>query len=320
MATPVNVFTSYDAVGAKEDVSKKIENVDPEDTPFYSTCKKVSITNKLHSWQTDTYRGAATNAHVEGSDTNATARTATVMLTNYAQILKEGLSIPDSDESTDKYGRGKEIVYQTMKTTQELKFDLETALFANQAKSAGSGASARYMAGVPTWLATNTTNAGTNGSDPTGDGSDARTDGDDQSALSQSDMETVLQNIWSNSGKRNVTAYMSAFNMTKALTFTGNNNQRATIQASESRNKVVNAIDILITPWGNVEFVMSRYHRAKDVPILADDMWCLGVKRAWTATTLAKTGDATNRQVVGEYTLISKNEKASGLVADTTTS
>lgn len=319
MSTPVNVFTSYDAVGAKEDVSNKIENVDPDDTPFVSTCKKVDISNKLHQWQTDTLRPSATNAHVEGSDTTATARTATVMLNNYAQILKEGLSIPDSDASTDKYGRGKEIVYQTMKTTKELKLDLEKACFANQAKDAGSSSSARYFAGVPTWIATNTANVGGGGSDPTGDGSDVRVDGS-TTALTQTDLETVLQGIWSNAGKRNVTAYMSAFNMTKALTFTGNNNQRATIQASETRNKVVNVIDILITPWGNVDFVMSREHRQTDVPVLADDMWCLGVKRAWTATTLAKTGDATNRQVVGEYTLISKNEKASGLVADTTTS
>lgn len=319
MATPVNVFTSYDAVGAKEDVSNKIENVDPDETPFISTCKKVSIKNKLHEWQTDTLRSSAANAHVEGSDTTATARTATVMLNNYTQILKEGLSIPDSDASTDKYGRGKEIVYQTMKTTKELKLDLEKAAFANTAKSAGSGSTARYMAGVPTWISTNTANVGGGGSDPTGDGSDTRTDGS-TTALAQADLESVLQGIWENSGKRNVTAYMSAFNMTKALTFTGNNNQRATIQASESRNKVVNAIDILITPWGNVEFVMSREHRSTDVPVLADNMWCLGVKRPWTATTLAKTGDATNRQVVGEYTLISKNEKASGLVADTTTS
>lgn len=319
MATPVNIFTAYDAVGAKEDVSAKIENVDPDETPFISTCKKETVKNKLHEWQTDTLRSSAANAHVEGSDTSATARTATVMLNNYTQILKEGLSIPDSDASTDKYGRGKEIVYQTMKTTKELKLDLEKAAFANTAKAAGSGASARYLAGVPTWIATNTANVGGGGSDPTGDGSDVRTDGS-TTALAQADLESVLQGIWENSGKRNTTAYMSAFNMTKALTFTGNNNQRATIQASESRNKVVNAIDILITPWGNVEFVMSREHRSTDVPVLADNMWCLGVKRPWTATTLAKTGDATNRQVVGEYTLICKNEKASGLVADTTTS
>jgi hypothetical protein len=50
------------------------------------------------------------------------------------------------------------------------------------------------------------------------------------------------------------------------------------------------------------------------------DMWACGVLRPTKNTELAKTGDSTKRQVLTELTLISKNEAASGLVADCTTS
>ena len=49
-------------------------------------------------------------------------------------------------------------------------------------------------------------------------------------------------------------------------------------------------------------------------------MFCAAVLRPTKNTELAKTGDNTTRQVLTELTLVSKNEKASGLVADCTTS
>jgi hypothetical protein len=49
-------------------------------------------------------------------------------------------------------------------------------------------------------------------------------------------------------------------------------------------------------------------------------MWAVGVLRPTRNTELAKTGDSEKRQIITELTLICKNEKSSGLVADNTTS
>jgi len=86
MAQPSNTFDSYDAVGIREDLSDIIYDVSPEETPFYTKCKKVTATNSLHEWQTDSLRAAGANAHIEGDATTATARTATSRLGNYTQI------------------------------------------------------------------------------------------------------------------------------------------------------------------------------------------------------------------------------------------
>jgi len=105
MAQPTNTFDSYDAVGAREDLSDIITTVSPEETPFFSKSGKGKATNALHEWQTDALRASGSNAHIEGDDTTASARTATVRLNNYTQIIKDGVAVPDSDDTTDKAGR-----------------------------------------------------------------------------------------------------------------------------------------------------------------------------------------------------------------------
>lgn len=320
MAQPSNTFDSYDAVGIREDLSNVIYDISPEETPLYTSCKKVSAKNTYHEWQTDALRSSAANAHIEGDDTTADSRSATTRLGNYTQIFKNAVVIPDTDAGLDKAGRGKEMAYQIMKTAKEQKLDIEKALFDNNARVAGNSSTARELAGLPAWLTTNTEfESGNSGANPTGDGSDARTDDGTPVAFSQTRFDTVMQSIWE-SGGRPQTVYLSAFQMNVALDFTGMNNQRSTISASRGQNMVVNDVDVYVTPWGTVNFQLSRECRSRDVFICQDDMWAVGVLRPTKQSELAKTGDSTKRQVVTELTLCALNEASSGAVYDNTTS
>lgn len=321
MAQPTNTFDSYDAVGIREDLQDVIYDISPEETPFYSACKKVKASNTFHEWQTDALRSSAANAHIEGDDTAASAATATSRLGNYTQIFKNAVSIPDTDEGLKKAGRAAEIAYQTLKIAKEQKLDIEKALFDNNARAAGNSTTARELAGAPAWLITNTVFGANEGADPTGDGTDARTDETSTLiAFDQDRFDTVMQSIWEQGGKPDV-VYLSAFQMNKALGFEGMNNQRSTIGAAVGgTNAVVNAMDVYVTPWGTVEFVPTRENRSRDVFIMQSDMWAVGVLRPTKNSALAKTGDSTRRQVLTELTLVCKNEKASGIIADNTTS
>ena len=321
MAQPSNTFDSYDAKGLREDLENVIYDISPEETPFYSSLKKVKASNTYHEWQTDSLRSSAANAHIEGDATTAEARTATVRLGNYTQIFKNAVVIPDTDQGLDKAGRASEMAYQVLKIAKEQKLDIEKALFDNNAYVAGNATTARELAGCGAYVTTNTANVGTNGAEPTGSvpGATARTDGT-ATVFAQADFDTVMQSIWEEGGKPD-TVYLSAFQMNKALGFTGMNNQRSTIGAAVGgTNAVVNAVDVYVTPWGTVDFVPTRENRSRDVFIMQSDMFGVGVLRPTKNTELAKTGDSTKRQVLTELTLISKNEKASGAVYDCTTS
>jgi len=316
MAQPSNTFDSYDANGIREDLENVIYNISPEETPFYSSLKKVSASNTYHEWQTDTLRASADNKHIEGDDTTASAMTATSRLGNYTQIFKNAVTIPDTDEGLDKAGRSAEMAYQTLKIAKEQKLDIEKALFANNARVVGSATAARELAGAPAWMTSNITNTGTSGADPTGDGTDARTNGT-QTAFTQTDFDSAMQSIWENGGRPD-SVYLSAYQMNIALGFTGNNNQRSTVQAGDE--KVVKSLDVYVTPWGTVEFTPTRENAGRDVFIMQNDMWSCAALRPTKNTALAKTGDSTKRQVLTELTLVCKNEKASGMVVDCSTS
>ena len=310
MAQPANTFDTYDSVGIREDLSNVIHNISPEETPFYSKAAKKAAKNTLVEWQTDSLRASAVNAHIEGDATTAEARAATTRLGNYTQIFKNAVVVSDSDDNVDNAGRAKEIAYQTLKIAKEQKLDIEKALFANNARAAGNSTTARELAGAPAWLTTNTV-AGAGG-----DGTDARTDGT-QAAFSQANFDTVMQSIWVAGGKPD-TVYLSAFQMNVALGFTGNNNQRSSVQAGDER--VVKSLAVYVTPWGTVEFMPSRENRSRDVFIMQDNMWEVASLRGTKNVALAKTGDNTTRQVVTELTLCAKNEAANGIIADCSTS
>jgi hypothetical protein len=316
MAQPSNTFDSYDSVGIREDLQDVIYQISPEETPFYSACKKVKASNTLHEWQTDTLRGSSDNKHIEGDDTVSEARAATTRLGNYTQIFKNSVSIPDTDEGLKKAGRAAEVAYQTLKIAKEQKLDIEKALFSNNARVAGSSSVARELAGAPAWLITNVNfQSGNSGANPTGDGTDARTDDGTPTAFSQAKFDDIMQSIWVEGGKPDV-CYLSSYQMNIALGFTGNNNQRSAVQAGDK--KVIKSLDVYVTPWGTVEFMPTRENRSRDVFIMQSDMWSVGMLRPTKNTALAKTGDSTRRQVLTELTLICKNEKASGIIADNT--
>ena len=319
MAQLNNTYDSYSIKGIKEDLSDVIYNITPDDTPLYSACKKTKAKNTLVEWQTDTLRSSGANAHIEGDETAFEAATATTRLNNRTQIFKNAVIIADTDEGLSKAGRAKEMAYQTLKIAREQKLDIEKALFANNAAVAGSSSAARELAGLGAWVKTNvnfdSTGSTTAGANPTGDGSDARTDNDTERAFSQTLFDDVMQKVWTSGGNPD-RVYLSPTNMNVALDFDGGGNSRRNIDAA--RETVYNSVDVYVTPWGTVEFTPSRECRGKDVYILQSDMWEVAVLRGTKNTEMAKTGDATKRQVVTELTLCAKNEASSGLVADTT--
>ena len=157
---------------------------------------------------------------------------------NYTQIFKNAVTIPGTDDGLNKAGRAKEMAYQTLKVAREQKLDIEKALFDNNAAVAGNATTARELAGAPSWLITNVNfQNGNSGANPTGDGSDARTDDGTPTAFSQTKFDDVVQKVWEAGGKPQ-TVYLSPFQVTKAVAFTGNNNQRSQISADQG--KVVN--------------------------------------------------------------------------------
>ena len=316
MAVPSNTFQTYQAIGNREDLSDVIYRIDPTDTPFLSSLDKEKATNVNHEWQTQALAAAATNAALEGEDAQATNTvTPTVRLGNVAQISTKIARVTGTQQVVQHAGRDDELAYQEMLKGLELKRDMELILSGtNQAKNAGNDTTARLTASVLSWIKSNTSK-GASGADPSAaDGTGTRTDGT-QRVFTEAQLKTVLNSIWVSGGKPD-TIMVGAFNKQVFSTFTG----RATPFEQTSGKKITAAVTVYESDFGTLKVVANRFSRARDALVLQMDMWAVAYVRNMVSLELAKTGDSERRQILSEYALVARNEKASGGVFDLTTS
>jgi hypothetical protein len=310
-----NTFTTYSAVGLREDLSDIIYNISPTETPFMTSIAREKSTAVYHEWQTDALEAPnANNAQIQGDDISSyDAVVPTVRLGNYTQISRKTVVISMTEEAVDKAGRKSEIGYQVAKKGKSLKRDIETILLSSQARAVGTvGATPAKLASVLAWLHTNV-QMGAAGANPIGDGTNTRTDGT-QAAFTEAMLQLALASIWTNSGDEPDYVLVNSSQKKAISAFTGNN----TRYVNAEEEKLVNSIDVYVYDFGSVEIKADRFMRLRDALIINSDFWGLAWLRPINLVELAKTGDNEKKMLVGVYTLSSRNEAGSGIVADLT--
>jgi hypothetical protein len=313
MAQPSETFDTYDSIGEREDLSDVIYNISPTDTPFLSSAAKTQATAVLHEWQTDSLASAVTNnAVIEGDEATADAVAATTRLSNSSQILDKVVTITGTQEAVDKAGRASEIAYQVAKKAKELKRDLESSLTSNNAEVTGGSGTARQLGGLGSWVATNDVfgSGGASG----GLGNTARTNGT-QRAFTEAQLKSVIKSVWNEGGNPQI-IMVGPFNKQKLSGFTGN----STRFDAGADATLYTSVDVYASDFGQTQVIPNRFSRDREAWVLDMDFWGVAFLRDFTMHELAKTGDTEKRQLLVECTLESRNEAASGMIADLTTS
>jgi hypothetical protein len=318
MALPTNTFTTFTASGNREDLSDQIYRIDPTDTPFMSAIEREKASAVAHEWQTQALAAVdSTNAVLEGDDATTDAVTATLRLGNICQISDKVARVTGTQAAVEHAGRDDEMAYQEMLKGLELKRDMESILCgSNQAKDAGNATSARKTASVLSWIKTNTSKGTAGGAaDPSaGDGTGTRTDGTPR-AFTEAQLKEVLKKCFDAGGKPD-TVMVGGFNKQAFSTFTG----RGTPTEDTKAKKIVASVDVYEGDFGTLKVIANRFSRPRDALVLQTDMWAVAYLngRKMVSIPLAKTGDSERRQILSEYALVSRNEKASGGVFDLT--
>jgi hypothetical protein len=243
--------------------------------------------------------------------------TATVRLGNICQIMDKVARVTGTQQVIKKAGRDDEMDYQLILKGLELKRDMEATALTNQAKVTGDSTTARKMASVLSWIKTNTDRDEVGaGADPSAaDGTGTRTDGT-QRAFTEAQLKTALQEIWTSGGDPDK-IMLGGFNKQVMSSFVG----RGTPTEDTKAKKIIAAVDLYESDFGVLKIVPNRNNlRLRDALILQSDMWALAFLRNMKTTDLARTGDSERKQIINEWTLESRNEKASGGVFDLTTS
>ena len=317
MTAPTGTYTVFDTSstrgGLREDLSDMIYDISPTDTPLMSTLAKSKATAVYHEWQTDSLAAATTaNALVEGDDAVATTASPTFRIGNYTQIVGKTIQVSGTLEAVDKAGRKSEKAYQLAKASSEIKRDIETILFANQGKTAGSSSSARKMGSMLSWLVSNTS-FGTSGADPATAGTSTRSDGTVRT-FTETILKEIIREAYINGGNPKV-LYVPPIGKQKTSEFTGIAAQRY-MAPGDAPTTIIGAADVYLSDFGSISVVPDRFMRTRDAVVVDPEYAALAYLRPFQTIELAKTGDSDKTQLIAELTLEMRNEAAHGIAAD----
>ena len=311
-------FQTYQSIGNREDLSDVIYNISPTDTPFMSSVGKTKATAVYHEWQTDALAAAvANNAAVEGADATSLTVTPTARVGNRTQISTKTVQIAGTQESVDKAGRKSEKAYQLAKASSELKRDMEKTLLSNNVAAAGDSSTARTLGGLQAWLGTNAV-LGSGGTAGSG-GTTARVSGTD-AAFTEAMLKSAVKQAFVQGGNPSV-LMVTPTQKQVVSGFAGIAEQR--YQApSNAPTTIVGAADVYLSDFGTLSVVPNRFMTADsgdggEVAFVLDPEYAaVAYLRPFQTNELAKTGDSEKTQLLVEYTLEVKNEKAHAIIAD----
>ena len=311
-------FQTYQSIGNREDLTDVIYNISPTDTPFMSSVGKTKATAVYHEWQTDALAAAvANNAAVEGADATSLTVTPTVRVGNRTQISTKTVQIAGTQDSVDKAGRKSEKAYQLAKASSELKRDMEKTLLSNNVAAAGNSSTARTLGGLQAWLSTNAV-LGATGTAGSG-GTTARVSGTD-AAFTETMLKSAVKQAFEEGGNPSV-LMVTPTQKQVVSGFAGIAAQRYEAPKNAATT-IIGAADVYLSDFGTLSVVPNRFMTADsgdggEVAFVLDPEYAaVAYLRPFQTNELAKTGDSEKTQLLVEYTLEVKNEKAHAIIAD----
>ena len=322
-AVAASAGQTYNSKIIREDLQEAENRITPTETPFTSmiATNGGKATSTYHEWPLLTLAAVnTTNRVAEGQDA-PTADTPDYASRrgNYCQISTKTLKLSDTTQAVDSAAgiltKSKQITYKLL----ELKRDKETLLLQNVAASAGTvnGGSIRTAAGMPAFYLTNA-QRGATGTAPTLSGT---TDGYPNAAagpgtaraLTEDMLNNAIQAAWNAGGRPRYVLCSPTNKRLISKTF----NAYGTRYNSTDSQKLISAVDVYKSDFGEVQIVPDRFQAGSDVHVL--DPEYVAVCNLWPTRQqpLARTGLTDNTLISSQYTLWVGNEAAHAVIADT---
>lgn len=321
MTAITETLVTGNTVGMREDLSDLISDITPMETIFTTMAGKGPKPKQVfYEWQLDALAAADnTNAQLEGDDVTFDALDQPDRVGNYCQISSKAIIVSDTTEVVDFAGRKSELARQVAKKAKELKRDIEKICIGTL--QGASGNDPRKTATMLSYVRTNTSNGGGAAAEPDAPNptySDPRTDGT-QRAFTVDLLQAEAQEMWTSGGNVDgAKLLVGPVNKVKASGFEGIatnfKNVPGNVQAT-----IVAAADIFISDFGTIYIVASRYQRERDAWLLDFDLIKMRDLRPYQVKELAKTGDATKKYLVREWSLQVENEAGLAGIFDLTT-
>lgn len=230
------------------------------------------------------------NARDEGDESDADYTTQVAAPYNYSQIFQAECKVTRTQNKISQFGISGEYDYEVQKRFKEQVRLLEKTVFhgaraVGTSQTAAGTLDARSMGGLD-WFITDNTASLSSG------------------PLTQKDLEDQIQACWTDGGnpdliicngwvKRKISSFYAPYVRTTRTEATGGV-----------------TIDQVDTEFGTLNILMSRWCPSAQLYIVSSEYIGILPYEEFFDEPLAKTGDYERGQIVGEYTLVVKNDKA----------
>lgn len=318
MAVNANTNKTYDVSTIREDLQDALVSISPTETPFMTAIGTRNVDNTYFEWPVvELAAPNGSNRVLEGEAAPGNdAPTNAARLGNYVQLSDKVVEVSSTADAVNGAGDAQTLAKQIAFKLKELKRDMETMLLDNVAANAGAAGTARASAGLPAFLRTNVSR-GTGGANATLSGTTSgfpnatATDGTLR-ALTEQMLKDVIAKCWDNGAEPSIVLCGSAVKQKISSSFTGS----ATRYRDISDQKVVAAVSLYVSDFGDLQIVPTRFQRARDVLVLDPSYARVGYLQKTKQEPLAKTGHAERRLISVEFGLQVDTEKAHGIIAD----
>lgn len=291
MANGVGGTYTYDDQANREDLLDIINNLDYKEFQLTSGLSTGTADNILHQWLKDTLKTPGTNAYAEGTDASYQDRTDPTRLTNWTQIVRIPFSVSDTERRVVSAGFNDRYTYESTKAMKEWKQDLEFAVLRGS-MACGTGSAARQMKGIKNWVTNSTSQSGV--------------------SLTETMLNDYLQAVWEDGTQVNA-IYAPIYLKRKISGFTAGTTKN--VNADDKRLTL--AVDIYQADAASmVKLFKHRFMAGQSGDInydllgINEEFFRIDYLRKPNVRELAKTGDATNGEIVGEATVAALHNDA----------
>lgn len=286
---------TYDDASRREDLVDVLGDVTPDETPLFTLLGKTKAKGTYHEWVEDyitpptsvTY--SAEGAAAAYSDLTQPARRG-----NFTAIISETFRVSGTERAVDVAASGDPLSYQKGKALRTWKMKSEFSVLQGAAASGSSGV-AREMAGIQNVVTTVATalNSG--------------------SSLSESIFNDMCEKSWDQAGTSSFDLVVAPGGLRRKLSsFTAG----ATKNVDASDKRLTRPIEIYESDFGIKKILPAHRYVLNSAGTsriigLREDTFKIAWLRPVFTEMLAKDGDRENGQIVGEWTLQYKAERAS---------
>ena len=230
-------------------------------------------------------------ARLEGADSDDIAFTDRTVGSNYTQIFHSEVKVSRSQNQISQYGIAEEMAYQENKVIPSLTRLLERQFYYGTTSAAGSATTPRMMGGYQAFVTDNKVSGAT---------------------LAQSQFENAVKAAYSDGGSGPWSAFVSPTNFQKIKNFYDSS---VFLRVDRTENTVGMVVEQILTPYGMVNLVLDRWAKDSEIAIIDPKHAGFVTFYPFTAEPLAKSGDYERSEVVGEFSLAIRQDKAHAMLS-----